>query len=45
MMDYSETIDVYDIKTVYEFNQMSTWRYTCTRDDSHSLICVQGHPE
>ena len=24
---------------------MSTWRYTCTRNQSHSLIFAQGHTE
>ena len=47
MVDYSKTIEVYDTKVgiYYIDNEMSTWRYTCTRGQGHSLIFVQGHSE
>ena len=43
MVDYSETIKVYNIKLVYIVNKMSTRRYTCVRGQGHSLTFVQGH--
>ena len=46
MVDYSETIEVYDVKVgIYsELNVilMSTWRDICTGGQCHSLTFVQG---
>ena len=49
MMDLSETIEVCDMKVdIYnklKVNLMSTWTYTCTGDQDHSLTYVQGHSD
>ena len=45
MVDYSETIEVYDIKVCIYCKLNETWRNACTRCQGHSLSFVQGHSE